>query len=472
MDGSVSNGIAKLFRLIESQRGLHTGSGNMFFWDSTNGNDGDDGLTEATAKLTFAGVNALVVAHRHDIILAVPGASGQTVITEKIELDKAFTFLRGPGRDFAVIPTVSGASTVILSAIGCELSGCIIKTHTVGSADAIEVTADFAHLHNIWVEDSQGHGIALNGASQCVIHDFIVQDAAKGGSGHGLHIDGTSGNAKRNKIHSGIFQSCLGDAIEIKGVNATDNFIYGGPEGLFINDTTGWGIIEKESANRNFITGPTVQLANNSLGNIKLIGAVSKATNIEQWHRSTGSGAYTVTIELEELAGTPKIPSAVITIKDSGDTTTLAQLTSNGSGIAVFTLDDGTYTVHIQKPGSYTFDIETLVVSGNTSDTYIGTPLSVSAPASPDMCKLFISAYTSGGNVITSGLEGTVKLNTPFKVGGISYGRSEQVFQYESEYWFVVVPKTAIVDIVIGTLGKRLNNVTVPNEDIYDIDEF
>lgn len=281
----ISNEIQKIFSLMESQRGHHTGVQNLFYWDPTNGNDSNDGLTLATAKLTFANINTnLVTNNNHDVVIIVPGTSGgQTVITEKIDLSKNYTFLRGPGRDIAFRPTTSGASTVIMSAEGCEIRGAVIETFTSGSADAVEITGDFSDVHDVWVDYSRGHGIKLTDCSHCRIYDFIIQDAAIGGSGVGLLLDGTGATTTRNFIWNGRIMENFADGIQIKGANATHNFIFGDGEGMFIHGNTGWGINEFGGADHTIVVGTNIHIGHNTLGNINLTGADSVELNITQY---------------------------------------------------------------------------------------------------------------------------------------------------------------------------------------------
>lgn len=270
-----------LFALIESQRGSHTGKGNVFYYDFINGNDANDGLSEATAKKTWAGVNALVAANNHDIVILVPGESAaQTVITEVIDVDKAYTFVRGPGRDVKFKPIVNNADTVTVSAVGCEFSGAIVETAATGNRDAIKVTGGFALIHNFWVDQSRGSGVDISGVSNCIVEDFTIQDAAAGGSGHGIFINGNVTDAKRNIICSGRILDNAGDGIKIAGVNAVNNFIVAGEEGMLIHGNTGWGVNETDSADDTQVIGPNIHTGHNTLGAVNLIGANSCAENI------------------------------------------------------------------------------------------------------------------------------------------------------------------------------------------------
>mgnify|MGYP001608700997 FL=1 len=272
----------RLFSLIESQRGAHTGFGNIYYWDPVNGNDANDGLTRQTAKLTFAAVNTLVVAYNHDIIIRLRGLS-----TDPIDLNKAYTFLRGPGRDAKIKPTTSNNDTATLSAEGCELSGLIIETHTSGSKDAIKILADFAKLSSVWVDYSRGHGLAIENASHALIDRLVVQDAAAGGSGHGVSIKSTTGTARRNFLKNLKILNNAGDGIRLDGANVINNFVVAGEFGSSIDSNTGHGVNELNGGDHNHVVGPGLLVHKNTAGDINLTGANSVALNLEQWAKAS-----------------------------------------------------------------------------------------------------------------------------------------------------------------------------------------
>ncbi|MCK4786200.1 MAG: hypothetical protein KAV87_20755, partial [Desulfobacteraceae bacterium] len=172
-DGNFVKFYENLFDLIESQRGAHTGA-NMYHIGPTNGDDANDGLTRATAKKTWAGVFALCSNRAHDIIMVhADNPAGQTVWAENIDTTgKAYTFIRGPGRDLLIKPTTTNAPSVLLGAVGCEISGAVIETADNGSETALKMTADFCKGHHFFVDYSRGHGVEIAGCSNSRAHDF------------------------------------------------------------------------------------------------------------------------------------------------------------------------------------------------------------------------------------------------------------------------------------------------------------
>jgi len=307
-----------LFTLIESQRGSHTAIHDIFYWDPVGGNDLNSGETFHEAKLTYTyngagGIHSLLNANEHQLVMLLPNASGgPTTVNEYIEVDKAYTFLRGPGRDFLIEATHNESCVIKASAEGVELSGMRIKTKTEGSQDGICATGDFASIRKVWVDYSRGDGFRIDNASSCILDDFLVQDAAQGGSGHAVHIFGDTSLTEKNIVGDGkIFSNGNGgggaDGIRIDGAYCKHNFVTGGATGLYIHDNTGYGIQEVNGADETIIVGPTIYIGHNTLGDIKLIGSESTAENWQQWAKDID-----MQIALNGIAAIPTNPVTVL----------------------------------------------------------------------------------------------------------------------------------------------------------------
>jgi hypothetical protein len=111
-----------------------------------------------------------------------------------------------------------------------------------------------------------------------------------------------------------------------------------------------------------------------------------------------GLGANTVTVTVEAPALTV-IPGAVVTIKNSAETVTLAYLVTNGAGQAIFNLDNGSYKILVTSSLA-AFSTATLTVSGTTAQTVTG--ISISSGLTPGIgeCSVYLSssvAAVSGG---------------------------------------------------------------------------
>lgn len=87
---------------------------------------------------------------------------------------------------------------------------------------------------------------------------------------------------------------------------------------------------------------------------------------------ANGSGAYTITITVQDSSATPDstLEGIKVTVCNAGGTS-VAFPVSNGAGVAVCYLDGGTYTLKSYNVG-YSFDSAVIVVSGNDGVTFKG----------------------------------------------------------------------------------------------------
>jgi hypothetical protein len=90
----------------------------------------------------------------------------------------------------------------------------------------------------------------------------------------------------------------------------------------------------------------------------------------------SGTGARTVTITVND--GTTVLENAIVRMTEGANSFTAL---TNSSGVAVFNLDDATYTVAVTKPG-YSYSGTSLVVNGTETATYSMTAISISNPTS------------------------------------------------------------------------------------------
>lgn len=313
----------KIISLIESHRGHHTATGNIFYWNPINGHDENDGLTPVAAKLTYShggadGIHGLLTASNHDLVIILPGAAGSpTEINEYVEVDTGYTFIRGMGRDIFINATHDEVDAVLLSAEGVEFGGIRINTKATGSQNAIRATGDFAYIREVWVDYARSNGIIIDNASECTVDGWEVKDTGTNGDGYGCVIKGDVSSAEYNEIKNGI--SCSNDSvaaidgIRITGAYAKNNTISGSPR-LVVHGNTGWGIHEVNSADYNTVVGPTLFLGENTLGTVNLTGANSTAENVEQW----GSGAATQ-LMFDEIKGDGWTDETLKTLKEFVD---------------------------------------------------------------------------------------------------------------------------------------------------------
>ena len=261
--------IANLQRMIELLRPHHTGTGNIWFWDSVNGNDlYHHGDHPDRAFKTFARAHEMAEDNNHDVIVIVPGdESGNTVITEAINITKNYIFLRGPGRDILFDHSDEPIS-INVTGNGVELSG--FKVHnTTTDAVAVKSTGEFTMIDNIWVEN------CANGLFMTKAHPSIHNVKIYGATGYGIKIQG--------EVHHGeIFDCAIGDC----GTNALEIDTYAGFGGIKMRGTTivssqGYGVSLSATTTK-FISESGNIVRFNTLGNYDDLGTDNVTTETIQ----------------------------------------------------------------------------------------------------------------------------------------------------------------------------------------------
>lgn len=105
----------------------------------------------------------------------------------------------------------------------------------------------------------------------------------------------------------------------------------------------------------------------------------------------SGTGARTVTITVND--GTTVLQNATIRMTEGANTFTSL---TNVTGVAVFNLDDATYTVGITKSG-YSYAGTTLIVNGTESATYSMTVVSITPPSNPSLSAIVVLCLDAAG---------------------------------------------------------------------------
>ena len=125
----------------------------------------------------------------------------------------------------------------------------------------------------------------------------------------------------------------------------------------------------------------------------------------------SGPGPRIITVTVNDGAAV----LANATVSAYANDVLIGQGTTNGSGVAILNLPDGTFDIAIMLAG-YNFNGETLVVTGNTSPSpYSMSQISVSAPADPAWCTLRIKCWDEG--VAEAGVVVSVKIVGPVPGG-------------------------------------------------------
>lgn len=327
--------------LIETTRPHHTGLGAVWYWNPDTGNDGLAGTSASSAFKTFAAAHAAAGDGTHDVIVALSGVSGQTIVTETIEITKNYLFLRGPGRDFRFKPTTTTDPTISINAVGVEISSVVVDTADAGSQSAIEVQdgADFFFLDHVWSRDARHASLKVTGST---VYGRVDGCFLSHPLDDGIHVDG---DTRHLRITNTEIDTPTANGILLEGTTVRNNII---GDGVKIYNSGAYGIRINSPGTRNFIDSD-VSLYDNTSGDILDNGTLTYIEGTESaattWEHviETGFTAEEI-MRLVASASAGKLFGAGTTnvkIRDLNDTKDRIDATVDSSGNrSAVTLDD------------------------------------------------------------------------------------------------------------------------------------
>lgn len=118
------------------------------------------------------------------------------------------------------------------------------------------------------------------------------------------------------------------------------------------------------------------------------------ANHVWIWHTRTltsgvGSGSNQVTIYTLQSSDSIPVSAVQVQILNQNQSATEGLLTSNVLGRSIFALNDGIYKVRMFKPGWQFTVPESIIVSGNTADTFYAEIFDPGTPPSPELCRVY-----------------------------------------------------------------------------------
>jgi hypothetical protein len=182
------------------------------------------------------------------------------------------------------------------------------------------------------------------------------------------------------------------------------------------------------------------------------------------WGSGTSSGSNTITLTIEDQDTNPII-GVDVQIWNEAVSAFVTKNDTDSNGEMAFTEDDNTYKVKLKKAG-YTFNaLETLVVSGNTAETYSGTTDTIAPPISGDVCRIYENCKTQA-EIFPTNVVGTAEIinlpfdaNTALHVGDVVSGTYDDTTGVI--YWDIT--RGATVQVLIESIGVS-SNLVVPDQ--------
>jgi len=380
--------------LVESLRSSHTAYVRQAFYvDSYAGSDTTGDGTRGQPYATITKALSVTTNRDHTVIFLVPGdPTGTTVFDEQFNANKAYTFIRGPGRDVLVKSSLTG-DIITISAEGVSLEKFRVETHTSGSGRAIVVDqGDFCLLRDLWVGKTRGHAISILGASFAQIISCWVHEAGQSGSGHGIVIDPTTAPVDHCHIANCHIADVEGSGIRAESGGALEELVVHHCEVL---NSKEWGI---ELRN-----GSDAVIYNNILAN-NVSGPIDdQGTNTVQYNNTPYStlttddlppkleGARAITLQVKDELGA-SVLGATVHIYNEGGTWMGEAIDRDQSGEVVIYRDDGTYGV-VAVTSRFMQDTmpQPLVVTGDATVEVLGTWWVAPTPSAPNKCVLYVN---------------------------------------------------------------------------------
>lgn len=294
--------VEDIIPIIESQRGAHTGGGQILYVDPVSGASYASGARGGRSD-PFASVqdchDNMVIDSNHDIVILVPGdPDGATTLTEDVTLSKRYTFFRGPGRDF--LWTRSGAGdTISITGDGIELSGFQLSTDTLGAGHGVDISAsDFAAIRKVWINYTRGDAINVSNSESIIIEDNVLDTSGAGGSGHGITINPAGGDSSHVVIRRNHIASIVGNGIRVLGGTVDHSQIYDNQ----IHDCTGWGISIGVGVTNSLVARNLI--GDCGSGDIEDLGTDTVLLNNEQWASHTAGDIWDESLVEHTTPGT------------------------------------------------------------------------------------------------------------------------------------------------------------------------
>lgn len=176
-----------------------------------------------------------------------------------------------------------------------------------------------------------------------------------------------------------------------------------------------------------------------------------------------GTGARTVTITVND--GTTVLQNAIVRFSEGSNT---FRAVTNASGVAVFNLDDASYTVAVTKSG-YTYAGTTMVVNGTETATYSMTATSVTSPTNPDLSAIEVLC-------LDEDFEAVAGVEVDFRMAAIPTGDQNRAYpgakktvtSNGSGIARFEGPEGATVEWKRGT-GQQWTEVTLDNDSVTNV---
>ena len=312
---STASDLTNLKYLVESQRGLHSATGTVFYWDPVGGSDGNDGKQPTKAVKTFAQAQSLTLDGNYDIIYCISSdPSGITTVTETLNITKKTLKVRGPGYTFQLKPTATTADTIVINTSTVEIAGLYIATAATGTKNAITITGNNNSIRDSWIANVRGNGIQLSTSASNKVTGCAIEHCGLSATGDGINLGNSTTEAVISRCI--IFDNVNG--ISLAGTGLAENII----DNNIIYNNTGYGATVGSGVLRTHIRGGNT-FNKNTAGDTQNLGT---NTFIESIAGGATPSQIAVAVWDEVIAGHLTAGTTGRTLRDAKTKATLASL--------------------------------------------------------------------------------------------------------------------------------------------------
>jgi hypothetical protein len=184
------------------------------------------------------------------------------------------------------------------------------------------------------------------------------------------------------------------------------------------------------------------------------------------------TGASHITLTFLKTATTIPLEGVSVTVRNSTDTMTKGIVETDANGITEFNIDDDTYILRPTMVG-YLFDSITLIVSGDTEETYYGDARIPTPAPDPDIQTLTMTIRDLSGNPVINCLVQAVptkrQIVNDTVIGLLKMTETTNTNGYAELF----VEKLSEISVTAGADGEHLDmTITVTSDDDRDISDY
>lgn len=274
-------------------------------------------------------------------------------------------------------------------------------------------------------------------------------------------------------VSSSLTSRLTGDAANITAYVALDDGNFSASTNSVAEKTQGGGgtgIYELTLTSAEMAADTVTVFLTSSTSN-----AIVETVVITTQVNNAGAGANTVTITVNDENTNP-VPDVSVVVRDSGDNTTFASGDTDANGQISFNLDDATYAVRLQKLGYVADNIpDTLVVSGDTTDTMTMTAVSPSTPSGTNQT-LYGYIYDPDGTYAEGASVVAQIVTLPQIVSGAVISKQQLSDTVDSSGYFeLAILQGAVVNIKATDTDENeilSENITITTDSTRDLADY